>query len=351
MAINKSELQEVYDRYPVDEYAVEYICEAYTQVNNLDNIINEMINNIKRELKLTEHGKFYIVGDVRLYKGYNKPGLTIYNDRFSLSSRYIKNAEFLLDLWILDEKYYKDYSDFSKNDVFLEAYIKTDVYLSGNPAAIGLRIPGFQYKGNKYIGLNIFQNVIAHEITHYYQIISNPVYLNPRKALEYNTQYSNINTQRKTNDDEFLKKISHLMYYLTYSEISAECNSLSIEMKKLNADRNNYKEVFNKTPVGKEYNKMLSIVKEFDKYEEKDWQRLIDFTQAKQFFKSESTLGKTKDLGIFKKYFLNYIKKHVDYANEKYRKAMYYAIDAYKGKNDDVIYSTHNKNISGQPID
>jgi hypothetical protein len=351
-----SKEEKKYNHYPVDVNRLEFLNEAYSQVNNLDAIIDEVYINFTNTYNLTPASNGYLQvngtyrmnleGTFDLPLGSIQIGGICYKDKSKFNSKYVKGVEFALKFYFLDGKYMNYFSQFCQQKTFKEAAITTQVTSHGIASKIlELNIPGVINGRNVFIHPQLAENAIRHEITHYYQKILNPAFNDPKTAEEYHTQYGNITSGLKHSDD-MIRKLSFVLYFLTPSEVLANVNSLSNNLKQLGANKNNYQDVFNKTEVGERYNNVNNYIAEIFRDSTIDWDEFRKYMQSQKYFEKKSTLGSTQNGDAFKRHLQSYIQKEKKWADDKFQKSIIFAIGGYSGKRDDVQYSTHNTRIT-----
>jgi hypothetical protein len=358
-AIQKAELKEerIYNRQPLRMDRLIFLNEAYSHVNNLDEIVDEIYNSLIYHLKLSQiNGKCFQVGlQYNLCEIIEKTvDYDLYNYSFPVlmvKSKFISKTKFGFHLFVLHEDKTGDYENFIKREEFKDALFNI-IYSTGprEPYSylLTLNIPLFIVRGKTYCYLDV-DLVIRHEIAHYYQKTLNPIYKDKDKALAYKHNYAQrVNGMLDINP--VVKKLSYVLYFLTPTEVSANVQSLTKDLQNRNAYITNYKKVMNSTDIGKEYNKVKSIIDEIFNNEKINWDIIIAHMQNNDFFEKKSTLGKTKDAKIFKQKLFDYISDEMEYADEKFQKSIDIAIGVYKGKREDEVYSTHNTRITNNNI-
>jgi hypothetical protein len=197
---------------------------------------------------------------------------------------------------------------------------------------INFSIPGISFKNDQgqddflLIKINSAESALRHELTHYVQFRKKPrfiddKYLNSRASMYEVTE--NIIT------------INYFLYYFNNIEISPRANQLTFEMKQLNANKENYKQVFNQTFTGNMFNIVTNKINEIfnnNNITENEW------NEIKTYFEKTKQIPKTNNPTEFKHKIFNELQNKINYTRKKYSKAIIHAIGEYNNPNQKWNY-------------
>jgi hypothetical protein len=344
--------ERIYNLNPLNNKQLCLMNEAYSQINNLDNIIKDIYNTFINNYKMSgSYNEFYKLNYMNSLKHENNYEIDIdknitvafkkYIDTNDIKSKYLKQVRYSFSLFFLYEEYINNYNSFSNISFFQNSENR---YQFGSDGAysgdlISLTIPGVIYKDNYYVNLNVTKNLIRHEITHYYQNLLNlKINNNSYENIKFHEKYSKI-IGDLNNENKIFKILTNFLYYFHHDEVMANTNQLSGQLSDLGTNKNNYKDIFNKTSVG---------IEEIFKDKNIDWDEIRNFMQSKDYFEKKSTLGKTRDDSVFKEQLYKLFQNKKEFCNKKFQKTIEYVIGAYKGKRDNEQYTSKNQRLSGQ---
>jgi len=205
------------------------------------------------------------------------------------------------------------------NEKETEYYIKnglTNCNIRFNVSSFELYI-GFCVLNGKYNGKKLKMDIV-HEITHFNQGANNNKLKTQKDIDDYNAQYSHITDSYFKQDEGTLKNASYLCYFFTKSEISANINELYSELYEINdINKLNYKSYYENTDFYDKFSYAIEMYNDLFNVPDIMWNKIRKTCQTYKFFKPEMILSKTTNDNVFKKDFLNYIKRMIDYTKQR----------------------------------
>jgi hypothetical protein len=330
---------------PIDRDRYEMINEAYSRVNNIDEIVDGIYEFLiekgpgllrynKEKIKLTT--KYGV--DYWIYKFKGRIG--------ELNNEFFNGLEIWGDLYYCgnEDKYYRYLkSTPGTNNFVLRRNGYFDTRTGGGMA---LFTPIYFYKNQIYVD----KNLLKHEITHYYQILLNPAHEDDEKFKNYAKTYKNNEKLSQITTNELVKDATDIMYFFMPTEIAANTARLDGELRDLGINRKNYSTIFQETPLYEDYSYAIRFYNNLKNASDEEWDFLRKELQKAKVFHEETRLNRTTDTLFFKKLFLQYIDKQIIYFNKRVQKAKDSAVGAYQGKREDETYTTKNQRLSGQRI-
>lgn len=122
--------------------------------------------------------------------------------------------------------------------------------------------------------------VLQHEITHAYEISQR----NMKHSSNNYENFSNNNYYPDFNDFESVKKsVQTVMYYMNKMERNANISSLYTLLKQNNADRSNYKEIFQKSDAYNVLESLNYLKEHFQKNTANIIKKIYDYSQQSQY--------------------------------------------------------------------
>jgi hypothetical protein len=174
---------------------------------------------------------------------------------------------------------------------------------------------GFEYFNGKYDRKRL-ESDIAHEITHYIQRANNRSLLTDKDIEEYNKQYNRITKSYLEQNDGILRNFSAICYYFTKSEISAKLNGLYTELMNNDIKYKNQVEVYKITSFYDEYSYILGLYENIKNASDDEWTAFRELAQHGEFYKPNLTLASTSTNYKFKKDFVNFTDRMIEYTNK-----------------------------------
>jgi len=336
---------------------IRFLCEAYGQINNWEEIRSDVIESIVRTLGLQSSGNnYYIIGDINnlnLHKPSNfnyKEGNIevsgkIYTSEVHVNNKYIKDFNLNIDVYIADNR--TGYDQLINHSTFKNAEFKEIRYGSGKiERGCHFAIPAYMYQGSIVTRIDIFQSSLKHEFTHFYQSLLNPNLVSKEKSDSYNREYNNIYKDILQEYGKPIQMLTYALYFLIQSETNANANGLYEELRELKANRNNYKETLKKCRTYSLFSQTVQNIKIVFNNINVNWDDIRIYMQHSNYFKDNTKLLLAKDGETFKKELWNYFKILIDYAKKKYQRAIENAIGGYTEPDE----QNRGKNRTGQEI-
>jgi len=176
---------------------------------------------------------------------------------------------------------------------------------------------GFCILNGRYSGERLKTDIV-HEITHFNQGANNNKLKTQKDIDDYNAQYNRITDAYFKQDEGTLKNTSYLCYFFTKSEISANINGLYSELYHINGiDKLNYKNYYQNTDVFNKFSYAIEMYNDLANVPDNMWDKIRETCQTYKFFKPEMILSKTTNNNVFKKDFLSYLKRMIDYTQQR----------------------------------
>jgi peroxiredoxin len=342
--------------------------ETYGQINNKDIIIDEIKNKIDDMLPIKKdpHSGLYYFSPSEVDYGEKLDGKNIYLYESKLESKYLKDVKVVIAIM------------YTSN---WEQYLKERGILNKTAIKINFDNDGFAWRGeifemfqtlkivisayyqyNKlYFEKKDIDGSIAHEITHYFQ--NRYDYRNYTEDSHFNHYKQSIVGVQLNNDNRYsdhIRWLGYVLYFFSPEEFAANMNKLEVEMRNMGANKDNFEDLFLKTEVGVNYYNTLGVYKklttdetsdnEISDDDKTDWSEIFNTFKTTHMspFGNKSYVMSTNNYLVFKNRVIKLIEAMIDNANKKLLKTKEYIIGGYKGKSEDMVYSTHNAKINGK---
>jgi hypothetical protein len=343
-----NELYEYLEENPIDRNRYGIIHEAFGQVNNVDEIVEDVYDYLLRCAKTVLKNKNLKRSQIVSLRTRNNVGYNIrmFWDNFTkpLSTKYIFKLYFSVCVYDCgdDEMLVKSVEN-TKNVEKYKMGKETFEHDGWQPKLVSYI---YSYKGQVFIN----KNKLKHEIVHYYQQMLNPEWATEKKARQFHQHYDKIVDISNKSTNLKVKEMTSLLYFLMPGEISANMGYLRGHLENMGANRKNYKEKYKETWIYGEYQNMKALYNEITSFDDYDWEGIRKAMQYSGAFHKQSSMAKAPDAKRFKNRCLQYINKQIEYLDKKIQQTFEYVIGAYQGKRDDETYTTKNQRLSGQPI-
>ena len=296
----------------VNENHVQWLYESGKIVDNADGLANTIINKIKKE--------------------YNKKSTPIQVYQLKTGKIQYREIKFAQDISVLDIRSHPSINVYCiMYDCITQEQI--DELKNSNKLNLGfvwvkntMEIP-IAKLGKDWDKLKILTG-ITHELTHKFQTSNNSKITNEKDYNEYLKQYTNVTTQAIENSNSYFRLFSFICYYFTKSEISANINELNTELRnKKNITRDNYMSIYKLTSFYKKHSDILEKYQLLCSQPDGKWAKFRDLAQQFGFYKPTMRLNTTQDGMVFKKHWIGFIDRMIEYTNKSVNRVLYTMIE------------------------
>jgi hypothetical protein len=298
----------------LNECNIRWLYETTKVVDNVDRLSNNLVTVILNHYQAKNYMYYTAI------KNYDGTVIKIPNCNIKFRSEeipeYVERSFFVnCTIFLCDSKQQED--DLVESGLLhcMVGYI---------PAGYQMEI-NFCFTNGKYKKQRLLKD-ISHELTHTIQAMKNSKLKTKEERDEHQKQYGNITSEYMKRDDGIVRDFIYLCYYFTRLEISANVNGLYTELINSKITKNDYQEIYQQTLFYGEYKNVLKSYRIILNSYDKTWNIFRTVAQTHSFYKETLKLNTTTDIAVFKKYWIDFINRMIDYTNNSIEKVIYKAI-------------------------
>jgi hypothetical protein len=289
----------------INEHKIRFLYEAWGQINNQDEIVNEIVNAFLKTInnrdphdkkinyKLTAGNNEVITCDYFLFYG-------------GVNSTYVGYLPITFHVYVI-----KNGRDSQLIRSAGLVYALNTIWNSNGSYHYGLELSVPMYNGN-FDGRHL-RGKIAHEMTHFFQNKFNKVTHSFQEEEGHNKSYNNLHDFIVKNKGNLGYGIATCLYLFMKNELSANINTLGGQLKDNGINAGNRNEILQNCPIYKNYIETINWFYNAISKAGVEWDEIRIKLQGAGMFDKNSSMNTAETGQQFKKAFSYHIMRKIDY--------------------------------------